>query len=282
MSELDQLPEHHRAYVLARVNVLSAAQRSTAALDALVTRGVTDAEELPLRDRRYLAARGGMASRGEDPAVLDEYAAEYVAGPGPNLSGRGPDLHRVDHEDLRRRGPDRADGHRNLDDGVEHDPPPADDLVVGGVTYRATEWETDGAGGVRRIGSGGAPDWPGEGEAAPTGEGTAEKKPAPAQNKRTATGPGPAPGRGADTPARARARAAPQNQVPRAVRLAGLFGGPMYGPPAPSGAATPDPAHRAPARGDAAAGGAAATGGGAAGHRRAHPPTREQEQEYGR
>ncbi len=45
MSEHDQLPEHHRAYVLARANVLSCAERSTAALDALVARGVTDAEE---------------------------------------------------------------------------------------------------------------------------------------------------------------------------------------------------------------------------------------------
>ncbi len=60
MNDHDQLPEHHRAYVRARANVLSSAERSTAALDALVARGVTDAAELPLRERRYLAARGGM------------------------------------------------------------------------------------------------------------------------------------------------------------------------------------------------------------------------------
>jgi len=125
MSEHDQLPEHHRAYVRARANVLSCAERSTAALDALVARGVTDAEELPLRERRYLAARGGMLRRGEDPASLDG----YVEGVLDDGEAQVP----VGH------GPDHADA-------------AADDLIVGGVVYSATEWESDGEGGVRRTG----------------------------------------------------------------------------------------------------------------------------------
>ncbi len=105
MSDHDQLPEQHRAYVLARANVLSCAERSTAALDALVARGYTDAEELPLRERRYLAARGGMLRGGQDPAfldvlvegVLDQHEAQALArartGParrpgGPRRSAR--------------------------------------------------------------------------------------------------------------------------------------------------------------------------------------------------
>jgi len=51
---------------------------STDALDALVRRGFTDAEELRMRDRRYLAARGTIVERGEDLAVLDTYAEELL------------------------------------------------------------------------------------------------------------------------------------------------------------------------------------------------------------
>ncbi len=221
MSEPDQLPEQHRAYVRARANVLSCAERSTAALDALVARGVTDAEELPLRERRYLAARGGMLRRGEDPAsldvlvdgVLDQHEAQAPAGQG---------------SDLPQRQADRADQH---------------DLVVGGVAYSATEWELDADGGVRWIGGVGEQDCSVEDEVE-------------------------APSR---TPS-----AGEEREVPRAVRLAGMFGGPMYGPPAPGGTPAPDPQHRHPPRTDHGG------GGGSAGHRRGHEPTREQGQEFGR
>ncbi len=221
MSDPDQLPEQHRAYVLARANVLSCAERSTAALDALVARGVTDAEELPLRERRYLAARGGMLRRGEDPAfldvlvegVLDQHEARALAGHGP---------------DLPQRQADRADQH---------------DLVVGGVAYNATEWEPDAEGGVRYLGGGGEQDCSLE-----------EEVEAPSQ-----------------TPS-----AGEEREVPRAVRLAGMFGGPMYGPPAPGGTTAHDPQRRQPRRNDQVG------GGGTAGHRRGHEPTREQGQEFGR
>ncbi len=77
MTEMQGLPEHHRAYIYARVAVL-AEDTSTDALDALVRRGFTDAEELRMRDRRYLAARGTVIERGEDLAVLDTYAEELL------------------------------------------------------------------------------------------------------------------------------------------------------------------------------------------------------------
>jgi len=77
MTEVQGLPEHHRAYIYARVAVL-AEDTSTDALDALVRRGFTDAEELRMRDRRYLAARGTIVERGEDLAVLDAYAEELL------------------------------------------------------------------------------------------------------------------------------------------------------------------------------------------------------------
>jgi len=227
MSEHDQLPEHHRAYVQARANVLSCAERSTAALDALVARGITDAEELPLRERRYLAARGGMLRGGEDPAsldvlvegVLDQHEAQALAGHGP---------------DLPQRQADRADQH---------------DLVVGGVAYSTTEWEPDAEGGVRWIGGGGEQEysWEEEVEESPEVE-------APSQ-----------------TPS-----AGEEGEVPRAVRLAGMFGGPMYGPPASGGTTAHAPQRRQPRRNDQEG------GGGTAGHRRGHEPTREQGQEFGR
>ena len=218
MNEHDQLPEHHRAYVRARANVLSCAERSTAALDALVARGVTDAEELPLRERRYLAARGGMLRRGEDPASLDGYIDGVLDdGEAQVPVGHGPDLPEGQA--------DRADQH---------------DLVVGGVVYSATEWESDAEGGVRRIG----------------GDHTQPEAAREALDAET-------------SPAR-------QTQVPRAVRLAGMFGGPMYGPPAPGGTTAHDPQHRQPHRNDQVG------GGGTAGHRRGHEPTREQGQEFGR
>ncbi len=221
MSEHDQLPEQHRAYVRARANVLSCAERSTAALDALVTRGFTDAEELPLRERRYLAARGGMLRGGQDPAildvlvegVLDQHEAQALAGHGT---------------DLPQRQADRADQH---------------DLVVGGVAYSATEWEPDADGGVRWIGGRGEQDYSWE-----------EEVEAPSQ-----------------TPS-----AGEEREVPRAVRLAGMFGGPMYGPPGPGGTTAHDPQRRQPRRADQVG------GGGTAGHRRGHEPTREQGQEFGR
>ncbi len=227
MSEHDQLPEQHRAYVRARANVLSCAERSTAALDALVARGVTDAEELPLRERRYLAARGGMLRGGQDPAfldvlvegVLDQHEAQVLAGHGP---------------DLPQRQADRADQH---------------DLVVGGVAYSATEWEPDAEGGVRWIGGGGEQDCSWEEEV----EEFLEVQ-APSQ-----------------TPS-----AGEEGEVSRAVRLAGMFGGPMYGPPAPDGTTAHDPQRRQPRRNDQVG------GGGTAGHRRGHEPTREQGQEFGR
>jgi len=218
MNEHDQLPEHHRAYIRARANVVSCAERSTAALDALVARGVTDAEELPLRERRYLAARGGMLRRGEDPASLDGYVEGVLDdGEAQVPVGHGPDLPEGQA--------DRADQH---------------DLVVGGVVYSATEWESDAEGGVRRIG----------------GDHTQPEAAREALDAET-------------SPAR-------QTQVPRAVRLAGMFGGPMYGPPAPGGTTAHGPQHRQPHRNDQVG------GGGTAGHRRGHEPTRAQGQEFGR
>jgi len=77
MTDVQGLPEHHRAYIYARAAVL-AEDTSTDALDALVRRGFTDAEELRMRDRRYLAARGTVLERGEDLAVLDTYAEELL------------------------------------------------------------------------------------------------------------------------------------------------------------------------------------------------------------
>ena len=80
MTDVQGLPEHHRAYIYARAAVL-AEDTSTDALDALVRRGFTDAEELRMRDRRYLAARGTVIERGEDLAVLDTYAEELLDHP---------------------------------------------------------------------------------------------------------------------------------------------------------------------------------------------------------
>jgi len=77
MTEVKGLPEHHRAYIYARAAVL-AEDTSTDALDALVRRGFTDAEELRMRDRRYLAARGTVVERGKDLAVLDAHAEELL------------------------------------------------------------------------------------------------------------------------------------------------------------------------------------------------------------
>jgi hypothetical protein len=77
MTDVQGLPEHHRAYIYARAAVL-AEDTSTDALDALVRRGFTDAEELRMRDRRYLAARGTVIERGEDLAVLDTHAEELL------------------------------------------------------------------------------------------------------------------------------------------------------------------------------------------------------------
>jgi len=77
MTEVKGLPAHHRAYIYARLAVL-AEDTSTDALDALVRRGFTDAEELRMRDRRYLAARGTVLERGEDLAVLDAHAEELL------------------------------------------------------------------------------------------------------------------------------------------------------------------------------------------------------------
>jgi len=77
MTDVKGLPEHHRAYIYARAAVL-AEDTSTDALDALVRRGFTDAEELRMRDRRYLAARGTIVGRGEDLAVLDAHAEELL------------------------------------------------------------------------------------------------------------------------------------------------------------------------------------------------------------
>jgi len=227
MSEHDQLPEQHRAYVRARANVLSSAERSTAALDALVARGVTDAEELPLRERRYLAAGGRMLRGGQDPAPLDVLVDGVLDQPEAQApAGHGPDLPQ--------RQADRADQH---------------DLVVGGVAYSATEWEPDADGGVRWIGGGGEQDYSCEEKV----EEFLEVE-APSQ-----------------TPS-----AGEEGEVPRAVRLAGMFGGPMYGPPAPGGTTAHAPQQRPPRRADQVG------GGGTAGHRRGHEPTREQGQEFGR
>jgi hypothetical protein len=77
MTDVQGLPEHHRAYIYARAAVL-AEDTSTDALDAMVRRGFTDAEELRMRDRRYLAARGTIIERGEDLAVLDTHAEELL------------------------------------------------------------------------------------------------------------------------------------------------------------------------------------------------------------
>jgi len=77
MTEVKGLPEHHRAYIYARAAVL-AEDTSTDALDALVRRGFTDADELRMRDRRYLAARGTVIERGEDLTVLDAHAEELL------------------------------------------------------------------------------------------------------------------------------------------------------------------------------------------------------------
>ncbi len=155
MTEMKGLPEHHRAYIYARVAVL-AEDTSTDALDALVRRGFTDAEELRMRDRRYLAARGTVIERGEDLAVLDTYAGEL------------------------------------LDHPAEGDNPPAGAAQVAAPSILQGK----------------------EQEAAE---------------------------QDAHDVAAVRAAAAQQTQVPQAVRLASLFGGPLYGPP-PTG----DPAPPAP------------------------------------
>jgi len=91
MTEVQGLPEHHRAYIYARAAVL-AEDTSTDALDALVRRGFTDAEELRMRDRRYLAARGTVVERGEDLAVLDAHAEELLDHPteGDNPTAGAP------------------------------------------------------------------------------------------------------------------------------------------------------------------------------------------------
>jgi len=91
MTEVKGLPEHHRAYIYARAAVL-AEDTSTDALDALVRRGFTDAEELRMRDRRYLAARGTVVERGEDLAVLDAHAEELLDHPaeGDNPTAGAP------------------------------------------------------------------------------------------------------------------------------------------------------------------------------------------------
>ncbi len=86
MTDVQGLPEHHRAYIYARAAVL-AEDTSTDALDALVRRGFTDAEELRMRDRRYLAARGTIIERGEDLAVLD-----VMSGRGLRPGTRGASL----------------------------------------------------------------------------------------------------------------------------------------------------------------------------------------------
>ncbi len=77
MTDVQGLPEHHRAYIYARAAVLTE-DTSTDALDAMVRRGFTDAEELRMRDRRYLAARGTIIERGEDLTVLDTHAEELL------------------------------------------------------------------------------------------------------------------------------------------------------------------------------------------------------------
>jgi len=207
--------------VVATTEAAATVVATTEAAATVVVPAATDAEELPLRERRYLAARGGMLRGGQDPAfldvlvegVLDQHEAQALAGHGP---------------DLPQRQADRADQH---------------DLVVGGVVYSATEWEPDGEGGVRWIGDGGVQDCSVE-----------EEVEAPSQ-----------------TPS-----AGEEREVPRAVRLAGMFGGPMYGPPAPDGTTAHDPQQRQPRRNDQVG------GGGTAGHRRGHDPTREQGQEFGR
>jgi len=91
MTDVQGLPEHHRAYIYARAAVL-AEDTSTDALDALVRRGFTDAEELRMRDRRYLAARGTIVERGEDLAVLDAHAEELLDHPteGGNPTAGAP------------------------------------------------------------------------------------------------------------------------------------------------------------------------------------------------
>ncbi len=91
MTDVQGLPEHHRAYIYARAAVL-AEDTSTDALDALVRRGFTDAEELRMRDRRYLAARGTIVERGEDLAVLDAHAEELLDHPaeGDNPTAGAP------------------------------------------------------------------------------------------------------------------------------------------------------------------------------------------------
>ncbi len=91
MTDVQGLPEHHRAYIYARAAVL-AEDTSTDALDALVRRGFTDAEELRIRDRRYLAARGTIVERGEDLTVLDAHAEELLDHhtEGDNLTAGAP------------------------------------------------------------------------------------------------------------------------------------------------------------------------------------------------
>jgi hypothetical protein len=211
MSELDRLPEHQRTYIFARAAVLGA-QTSTAPLDALVTRGFRDAEELVQRDRTYLAARGEVVDGGEDLVALDHYADGVVRdlAAGDDGKVRLSDGRVIDFgggAEVAR----EAVGQVSLPDGrvfeygygEEQEP----ETWSRAVAERSSDDRTMAARGSSLT--------------------TVERKEheAAQQDARDLAAIG--------------VLAAQQTQVPRAVRLAGQFGGPMSGPPAPGSAGMP-------------------------------------------
>jgi hypothetical protein len=233
MSELDQLPEHQRTYIFARAAVLGA-ETSTAPLDALVTRGFRDAEELAPRDRSYLAALGEVMDRGDNLAALDDYADGVVR----DLAARDDGKVRLSDGRVVDFGADaevarEAVGQVSLPDGrvFEYG-------YGSGQGQEPETWSRTDAGR-----SSGAQTM----AAASSGLTTVERKEQEAaqQDVRDLAAAG--------------ALAAQQTQVPRAVRLAGQFGGPMFGPPAPGSTGMP-----------------------AMNRRSGHEPVRDQEQGYQR
>jgi hypothetical protein len=231
MSELDQLTEHQRTYIFARAAVLGA-ETSTAPLDALVTRGFRDAEELGGRDRRYLAALGEVVDRGDDLGALDHYADGVVR-----------DLAAGD------------DGKVRLSDGR------VVDFGVGAeVAHEAVGQVSLPDGRVFEYGYG-------EGREPETWSRTVAERSSDAQTMAAAPSSWTTVERKEHEAAQQDVRdlaavgalAAQQTQVPRAVRLAGQFGGPMSGPPAPGSTGMP-----------------------AMNRRSGHEPVRDQEQGYQR